>query len=338
MGMLKYIGRRLLLMLIVLAGVVVITFAISHSIPGDPLVAHLGQSAMSNPEIVAAYEAKWGLDKSLFEQFIMYVSNLFHGDLGTSIRTKQAVVADLAVYFPATIEMATLATLMSVVLGLLFGVVSAAKRNKPTDQVLRAISLVGISIPAFWLALLMLYFFYFKLNIAPGSGRLGMDFLGYQSATGFLFIDAIKTGNMALFKDAFAHIIMPAIVLAAATMGLMTRTVRRSMLDVMSQDYLRTARAKGLSERQVVTDHALKNGLIPSVTMFGLSYGSLLGGTVLVETIFDYPGLGWYAYQSATTLDYPAIMGVTLVIAVINCVMSLIVDIVYALIDPRIRY
>lgn len=338
MNMLKYIGRRLILMLIVLAGVTVITFIISRSVPGDPLVAHLGQSAMSNPEIVAAYEAKWGLDKSMGEQFILFIKNMFHGDLGTSIRTKQAVTADLAVYFPATVEMATMATLMSVILGMLFGVVSAARRNKFSDQTLRAVALVGISIPAFWLALLLLYFFYFKMDVAPGSGRLGMQYLGYKSETGFLVIDAIKNGDMALLKDALAHLIMPSITLAAATMGLMTRTVRSSMLDVMSQDYLRTARAKGLSERQVVTDHALKNGLIPSVTMFGLSYGSLLGGTVLVETIFDYPGLGWYAYQSATTLDYPAIMGVTLVIAVINCVMSLIVDIVYAFIDPRIRY
>lgn len=338
MNMLKYIGRRLLLMVIVLAGVVVITFTISHMVPGDPLVANLGQSAMSNPEIVAAYEAKWGLDKSGPEQFALYIQNMFKGDLGTSIRTKKPVLADLAVYFPATIEMATLATIISVVLGLLFGVVSAARRNKTADQVLRAVSLVGISIPAFWLALLMLYFFYFRLNIAPGSGRLGLDFLSYRSTTGFLFIDAVKSGNMVLLQDAFAHIFMPAIVLAASTMGLMTRTVRSSMLDVMSQDYLRTARGKGLTEKQVITKHALKNGLIPSVTMFGLSYGSLLGGTVLVETIFDYPGLGWYAYQSATTLDYPAIMGVTLVIALINCVMSLLIDIVYAFIDPRIRY
>ncbi|NLZ38215.1 MAG: ABC transporter permease [Firmicutes bacterium] len=338
MNMLNYIGRRLLLMAIVMAGVVVITFTISHMVPGDPLVANLGQSAMSNPEIVAAYEEKWGLNKPLPEQFILYVRNMFKGDLGTSIRTKRPVLYDLSVYFPATVEMATLATFISVVFGMLFGVISAARRNKAADQVLRAVSLVGISIPAFWLALLMLYVFYFRLNIAPGSGRLSLAFLSYKSETGFLILDAIKNGNMALLKDVLSHIAMPSIVLAASTMGLMTRTVRSSMLDVMGQDYLRTARAKGLTERQVIMNHALKNGLIPSVTMFGLSYGSLLGGTVLVETIFDYPGLGWYAYQSATTLDYPAIMGVTLVIALINCVMSLLIDIIYAFIDPRVRY
>jgi len=338
MGMLRYILRRLLMMVIVLFGVLVITFAITRLVPGDPLVANLGQSAMSNPEIVAAYEAKWGLDKPDAEQFFIYLKNLLHGDMGTSIRTRNAVEKDLAQYFPATIELATLATLLSVILGLLFGVASAAKRNKPLDHTLRAFSLIGISIPAFWLALLLLYLFYYKLGIAPGSGRVGVNYLGFESKTGFLIIDSIIAGDTAMLKDALAHMVLPSIVLAASTMGLLTRTVRSSMLDVMNQDYLRTARAKGLGEGRVLTDHALKNGLIPSVTMFGLSYGSLLGGTVLVETIFDYPGLGWYAYRSATTLDIPAIIGVTLLIAVINCVMSLVIDVIYAAIDPRIRY
>lgn len=338
MSMLKYVGRRLLLMLIVLFGVVVITFAITRMVPGDPLVANLGQSAMSNPDIVAAYEAKWGLDKPDAEQFLIYLKNLSQGSMGTSIRTKNPVEYDLAQYFPATIELATLATLISVVCGMLFGVASAAKRNKLLDQGLRAVSLIGISIPAFWLALLLLYFFYFKLGLAPGSGRIGIGYLGYQTKTGFLVLDTLLAGDWAMLKDVLAHMILPAVVLSASTMGIMTRTVRSSMLDVLNQDYLRTARAKGFGEGKVLTRHAVKNGLIPSVTMFGLSYGSLLGGTVLVETIFDYPGLGWYAYRSATTLDIPAIIGVTLLIAVINCVMSLVIDVIYAAIDPRIRY
>jgi peptide/nickel transport system permease protein len=325
-------------MVIVMAGVLIITFFISHMVPGDPLVANLGQSAMSNPDIVAKYEQRWGLDKSLPEQFFLYVRNLFQGDMGTSIRTKQPVGTDLARYFPATIEMATLAAIISVVLGMLFGVLGAAKRNSALDQILRMVSLAGISLPAFWLALLLLYLFYFHLGAAPGSGRVGLNYIGYNARTGFIIIDSLLAGDFAMLKDALAHIILPAVVLAAGAMGLMTRTVRSSMLNVMGQDYLRTARAKGLNERRVITAHAVKNGLIPSVTMFGLTYGSLLGGTVLVETIFDYPGLGWYAYHSAATLDFPAIMGGTLLIALINCVMTLVIDLIYALIDPRIRY
>ena len=338
MRLLKYAGRRFLLMLIVLFGVILITFTISHMVPGDPLVANLGQGALNNPEIIKTYEQKWGLDKPLAQQFFIYMANVFHGDLGVSIRSKQPVRGDLARFFPATIEMATIATILSVLFGMGFGVVSAARRNSAIDQSMRAVSLVGISLPMFWLALLLLYLFYFKLGVLPGSGKASLTYLSNKSNGGFLILGSLFSGNMPMFKDAFAHVALPAVTLSASTMGVLTRTVRSSMLDTMGQDYMRTARAKGLSKNRALTGHAVKNGLIPSVTMFGLTYGSLLGGTVIVETIFDYPGLGWYAYHSAITLDYPAIMGCTLVIAVINCVMSLLVDIIYALVDPRIQY
>ncbi len=338
MNMLKYIARRLVLMLVVMFGISIITFCISHLVPGDPLAANLGQSAMSDPEIVAAYEAKWGLDQPLHIQYINYMKNLFHGDMGTSIRTKQPVLSDLAQYIPATFEMATLATVISIVFGLLFGLISAARHNKLSDHTLRVFSLMGISLPAFWLSILCLYVFYLKLGVVPGSGRVSSEWLGAKFPTGFLLLDSIMYGEPTLFWDALSHLILPAFVLAAATMGILTRTVRSSMLEVMQQDYLRTAKAKGLSEGRILRCHVLKNGLIPSVTMFGLSYGSLLGGTVLVETIFSYPGIGLYAYKAASTLDFPAIMGTTLFIAAVNVIMNFIVDIVYALIDPRIRY
>lgn len=338
MNMFKYIVRRLLLMIIVLIGISTITFCVSHLVPGDPLVTNLGQSAMSDPEIVAAYREKWGLDQPLIVQYCDYMLNLLHGDMGTSIRTKQAVTADLAQYFPATFEMATLATLISILFGLIFGLISAANHNKFSDQLLRVVSLMGISVPAFWLSILCLYVFYLKLGIVPGSGRVGNEWVGASFPTGFLLFDAITHGEPSLFWDALKHLIMPSLVLAASTTGILTRTVRSSMLEAMQQDYLRTARAKGLTKRYVLVHHVMKNGLIPSVTMFGLSYGSLLGGTVLVETIFAYPGIGLYAYKAATTLDFPAIMGTTIVVAAINVVMNFIVDIVYALIDPRIRY
>ncbi|MCC8163064.1 MAG: ABC transporter permease [Lachnospiraceae bacterium] len=338
MNMFKYIARRLVLAVVVMFGISIITFCISHLVPGDPLVANLGQTAMSDPEIVAAYEAKWGLDQPLPVQYINYMKNLFQGDLGTSIRTKQPVLSDLAQYIPATFEMATFATLISIILGLLFGLLSAARHNKLPDHVLRVISLMGISIPAFWLSILCLYFFYLRLGIVPGSGRVSAEWLGASFPTGFLIFDAITYGEPDLLRDALSHLILPSFVLAASTMGILTRTVRSSMLEEMQQDYVRTARAKGLSEGRVLRHHVLKNGLIPSVTMFGLSYGSLLGGTVLVETIFSYPGIGLYAYKAASTLDFPAIMGTTLFIAAVNVLMNFFVDIIYALIDPRIRY
>lgn len=338
MNMLKYIARRLALALVVMFGISIITFCISHMVPGDPLAANLGQTAMSDPKIVAAYEAKWGLDKPLPVQYVNYMKNLFQGDMGTSIRTKQPVLSDLAQYIPATFEMATIATVISILFGLLLGLLSAARHNKLPDHILRVFSLMGISVPAFWLSILCLYFFYLKLGVVPGSGRVSSEWLGAAFPTGFLILDSIMYGEPTLLKDALSHLLLPSFVLAASTMGILTRTVRSSMLEAMQQDYLRTAKAKGLSEGRILRHHVLKNGLIPSVTMFGLSYGSLLGGTVLVETIFSYPGIGLYAYKAASTLDFPAIMGTTLLIAAINVLMNFFVDIIYAVIDPRIRY
>ena len=338
MNMVKYILRRILLMVIVLAGVSVITFGIAHNIPGDPLAANLGQTAMSDPTIVAAYTEKWGLDKPVTVQYFNYVKNFLSGDWGTSIRTKRPVLEDLAEAIPATFEMATLATIFSIVFGLLFGIFSAAKHNKLPDHVLRFLSLVGISIPAFWLSILIIYVFYLKLHWVPGSGRFSSQWLGAKFPTGFLIWDAITCGEPELLKDALSHLIMPSLVLGASTMGILTRTVRSSTLEAMQMDYLRTARAKGLSQGRILWKHVTKNALIPSVTMFGLCYGSLLGGTVLVETLFSYPGIGLYAYKAASTLDYPAIMGTTILIAAINVFMNFIVDIIYAFIDPRIRY
>ena len=338
MFFIKFLIKRVLLLLLVVAGVSVFTFIISHSVPGDPLVAHLGQSALNNPEIVRTYTEKWGLDKPLAEQYLLYMKNLLKGDFGVSISSKRPVVEDLAKYFPATFELATMATIIAIGFGLLLGIRSATHYNKLSDHLGRAVSIVGISIPVFWLALLCMNLFYLRLGVMPSSGRLSLSYAGRRVPTGFLIIDSLSTGDLAMLRDALWHMILPACVLAAATMGIITRTVRSSMLDVLGQDYLRTARAKGLEDRVVISRHALRNALIPTVTMFGLSYGSLLGGTVLVETVFDYPGLGWYAYNSAVSLDFPAIMGVTIVIACITAVMSLFVDVTYSIIDPRLRH
>ena len=306
-------------------------------IPGDPTVANLSQRALNDPEVVAAYRAKYGLDQPVFVQYILYIKNLLHLDLGTSIRTNKPVLDELARCYPATIELALFAIILAAVLGILFGVISAMKRNSILDQAVRALSVTGVSIPSFWFALLVLYFFYYKLHIFPGPGRLSNSFSAPASVTGMYVIDSLIEGNPAKAMDAIRHLILPSIVLAAFTMGLITRTTRSNLLDVMSTDYIRTARAKGLSSVRLIIHHALGNALIPVLTVIGLGFGNLLGGMVLVETIFNWPGVGQFAYQSVLSNDYPSIIGVALLIALNYMIINTVVDILYGIIDPRVR-
>lgn len=338
MDITKYIIRRFVFLLILIVGVSMMVFILSHMVPSDPVLAFLSQRNINNPEMVAAFKAKWGMDKPLHVQYLVYLKNLFHGDLGTSIRTNRPVLTDLKQYLPATFELAFFSILIAVIFGVLFGIVSATRRNTAIDQLLRAISVSGVSIPSFWLALLMLYIFYFKLGWSPGPGRLGPFSNPADTVTGFFIIDALLQEKWAVAWEATTHIILPAVVLGAFTMGLITRTSRSSLLETLSMDFIRTARAKGLSEKMVVVRHALGNALIPVITVIGLGLGNLLGGTVLVETIFSWPGIGMYAYQSAISLDFPAIIGVSLLIAVNYVVINLLVDILYGVIDPRVRY
>ena len=278
MDRLKFIGKRLVYMVIMMFGVATLVFLLTKMIPGDPVVANLGQRAMSDPEVVAAYRAKYGLDKPLIVQYFMYMKNLLHFDLGTSIRTNKLVRAELGRCFPATIELALVSIILAAVFGILFGVISATKRNSLLDQGVRAISVTGVSIPSFWFALLMLYFFYYKHHIFPGPGRLSNIYKAPNTVTGLYVIDALIEGNAAKAGDAFMHLLLPSIVLAAFTMGLITRTARSNILDVMSTDYIRTARAKGLSQNSLIMKHALGNALIPVLTVIGMGLGNLLGG------------------------------------------------------------
>ncbi len=319
-------------------GVTLISFLISHAVPSDPIVSNLGQQASQRPEIVAAFRAKWGLDRPLYEQYLSFVGNLAHADLGTSINTRRPIATDIAQFLPATVELSTVAIVFALVTGLPFGVLAALHRDGPIDHVARLVSLVGVSIPIFWLAAVALVIFYAALQIAVGPGRLGPQVSAPPTVTGFLTIDSLLAGDPATFRSAVEHLMLPALVLGSSVMGLITRVTRSSLLEVLGQDYVRTARAKGLVERVVVTRHALRNALIPTITVLGLAYGSLLSGAVLTETIFAWPGLGRYAYQSAVTNDFPAIMGVTFVIALMYIVVNLMVDLAYALIDPHIRY
>ena len=336
--MAKYILRRLLFVLFLLVGVSLLVFLISHLVPSDPVAANMSPSAMSDPEAVAVYRAKWGLDKPLYQQYFVYLMNLIRGDLGTSIRTGNPVIQDLAQFFPATLELSLFAMVIAIALGVTFGVVSAVHRDKPVDYAVRTISIAGVSVPNFWFALLMLFLFYSKLGIFPGGGRVGSRSTTPSGGTGLYVLDGILSGNWELAGEAFMHLLLPALVLGFFTMGLIARQTRSNLLEVTSMDYIRTARAKGLSGGKVITSHALGNALIPVITVMGMGFCNLLGGMVFVEKIFSWPGIGQYAYLSATTLDFPAICGVSLLIAVIYVVMNLIIDILYGIIDPRVRY
>ena len=337
MERLKFIGKRLIYLVVMLFGVATLVFILTKMIPGDPTVANLSQRALNDPEVVAAYRAKYGLDQPVFVQYILYIKNLLHLDLGTSIRTNKPVLDELARCYPATIELALFAIILAALLGILFGVISAIKRNSILDQAVRALSVTGVSIPSFWFALLVLYFFYYKLHIFPGPGRLSNSFSAPATVTGMYVIDSIIEGNPAKALDALQHLILPGLVLAAFTMGLITRTTRSNLLDVLSTDYIRTARAKGLSRVGLIVRHALGNALIPVLTVIGLGLGNLLGGMVLVETIFNWPGVGQFAYESVLSVDYPSIIGVALLIALNYMVINTVVDILYGVIDPRVR-
>jgi peptide/nickel transport system permease protein len=337
-GLVKFIMRRLVFLVLLVIGVSLIVFIISHTVPSDPVLANLSQRNIDNKEMVAAFKAKWGYDKPLTTQYLIYLGALLKGDLGVSTRTQRPVATDLGQYFPATIELAIFAMVIAVVFGILFGIISAIKRNSAADRLVRGISVLGASVPSFWLALMMLLLFYVILGVAPGPGRLGSRFSAPHAVTGLFVLDALIAGNLPLAIDALSHLVLPGIVLAVFTMGLIARTTRSSLLDVLSMDFIRTARAKGLAEDKVITRHALGNALIPVVTVIGLGFGNLLGGMVLVETIFAWPGIGRYAYQAARNLDFPAIIGVSILIAVNYVVINLVVDILYGILDPRVRY
>lgn len=334
----RYIARRLGLMVVAALGVTLISFVVSHAVPADPIVSNLGQIASQRPEIVQAFREKWGLDKPLYQQYLTFVGNLARGEFGTSINTRRAVTKDLAQFMPATIELATAAVLFALLLGLPLGIFAAIRRDGPIDHLARLVSLIGVSIPIFWLATVSLVLFYATLHWTVGPGRLGPQIERPVYVTGLYTVDSLIAGDLETFRDAASHLVLPGLVLASSVMGIVTRVTRSSMLEVLSQDYTRTARAKGLREARVVARHALRNALIPTVTVLGLAYGGLLSGAVMTETIFAWPGLGRYAFQAVITNDFPAIMGVTFVIGIMYVIVNLVVDLLYGWLDPRIYY
>lgn len=332
-----YIAQRLIAAAAMAVLATLVVFLIANTVPGDPVLAQLGDMAASNPETVREWRARWGLDLPLWERYWIFLAGLTQGDLGISIASQRPVLDDIAQYAPATIELATIAFLLALAVGIPLGIVAAVRRDTWVDNLARAVSLIGVSSPTFWLAFVMLALFYGGLEIAPGPGRLDPIAFPPEEVTGLFLVDSALAGDWETFRDAAAHLVLPSIVLAAATIGLITRTTRAAMLESLGQDYVRVGRAKGLAERRVVIGHALPNALIPVVTLGGLAYANLLAGAVMTETVFSWPGLGRYTFRSAAALDFPAIMGITLVVSISYLLVNLLVDISYAALDPRVR-
>jgi ABC-type dipeptide/oligopeptide/nickel transport system permease component len=335
--MFRHIVRRLIAMPLLLLGVASVAFLLSHLTKGDPLASVVPERQMSNPAVVEAARKRWGLDKSLPEQYAVYLGNLLAGDLGTSFRTKREVATDILERLPATLELVVAAMLVGTVSGILLGVIAAHFRNRGLDHGARLFALIGSSIPVFWSGLILLFVFSVALGWLPGPGRLDPRTAAPPFVTGMYTVDALLAGDLGTFMDAIYHLLLPAFVLGWAVMGIISRLVRASMLDVLGQEYILTARAKGAGERRVLLNHALRNALIPTLTIVGFSFAYLITGAVLTETVFTWPGIGSYAVDSARSLDYPAIIGVTIVGAAAFLIANLVTDLAYAFANPRIR-
>ncbi|ADU71433.1 ABC transporter permease [Pantoea sp. At-9b] len=319
---------------LVVAGVCVITFIISHLIPGDPARMLAGDRA--SEAIVQHIRQQLGLDQPLWVQFGRYVMALLHGDLGTSIRTGRPVLEEMRTFFPATLELACCALLLALLIGIPLGVLSAVYRNRWLDHLVRLLAITGISTPAFWLGLGVIVLFYGHLQLLPGGGRLD-DWLDPPTRiTGFYTIDALLAGDSEVFFNALQHLILPSLTLAFVHLGIVARQIRGAMLEQLSEDYIRTARASGLPNRVIILRYALPNALIPSVTVLGLALGDLLYGAVLTETVFAWPGMGAWVVASIQALDFPAVMGFAVVVSFVYVLVNLAVDLIYLWIDPRI--
>ena len=338
MGLWQYIARRLAQAVVVLLFVSIAIFGLMHAVPGDPLAAVIGERQADRPEVRAALESRYGLNKPVPVQYFYYIKNIvLHGDLGTTISTRQPVAEELGNYIPATIELSIGAMIFALGVGIPLGIVSALRPNKWQDMFARFFSLIGTAMPVFWLGLLLTYLVSFKLQWLPRAGYKETGMEEPVSTTGFLSVDAVIHGEWAFLESYLRHMILPSIVLGAFAMGIIARMLRSSLLAALQDDYVRTARAKGVAEASVVRSHALRNALIPTVTVIGLTFSSLLAGAVLTETIFSWPGVGQYAVRSALKLDYPSLLGVTLFVAVAYITVNLIVDVLYGVLDPRIR-
>ena len=318
-------------------GITAVTFVLTQLVPTDAAATNLGEQAAGDPAAVAAFEQHYGLDKPLPVRYFIYLGHVLQGDLGESSLTHGPVTHDLGQFIPATAELALYSVLLAAVVGIPFGVVAALRRNRPTDHALRVASLAGISMPVFCIALVALYVGFFRLGWFPGADRLDPGVEPPPHVTGLYTIDAALAGDFGLFTQALHHLVLPALVLAAFNVSLLTRFTRSAVLEVMGNDYVRAARAKGLQEGTVIRRYILRAALPSVVTVLGLVFANVLTGAVLVEKIFSWPGIGQYAYQAAVNVDVPAIAGVSMFVAVVYVTTNFIVDVLYGVIDPRIR-
>jgi len=319
----------------VLLGVSIVVFFMVRAIPGDPAQILLGQQATQ--EQVQATQDRLGLDEPIFLQYGLFLKDAIRGDLGDSITTGRPVIVELLERFPATLELTGFAMLIAILVGVPVGVISAVKQYSLLDKVTSVIALTGISMPIFWLAMIMIVIFGVNLELLPFPGRLDSE-TAITAITGLVLVDSLLTLNFAGFWDGLLHLIMPAISLGTIPMAVIMRMTRSSMLEVMGEDYVRTARAKGLVPWRVVFKHALRNAMLPTVTVIGLQTGLLLGGAIITETIFSWPGVGQIAYESVSGRDYAMIQGVVLYGAALFVLINLLVDVLYAVLDPRVRY
>lgn len=331
-----FLVRRFILLIFVLLGVSLLTFAISHVIPSDPARQAAGPHATS--EQVMVLRKKFGFDRPLPEQYWIYMTGLLRGDMGLSLYSRRPVAEDMQAYFPATVELTAAAMVFCLLVGFPMGVLSAVYKDRLLDHISRVICIGGVGLPIFWLALLFQLVLYRWLDWLPAGGRIAPTVAKPMTLTGLYIVDSLVTGNWPALRSSLLYITMPAITLAFASVAWVARITRSSMLDTLARDYVRTARSKGLPEWRVTYVHALRNALIPAVTMIGLQTGALLSGAFLVEIIFSWPGIGFYTINSIMAMDFNAIMTTTLLVAVIYAVINLIVDILYVAIDPRIRY
>ena len=333
--MFRFFLSRIGVLIPTFVGVAIVAFSFIRLLPGDPVLLMAGERGMS-PERHAQLSAQLGFDQPLPIQFWHYLVGLFQGDFGQSIVTRRPVLDEFLSLFPATIELATVAILLAVLIGVPAGVLAAIKRGSWFDQTIMGTALVGYSMPIFWWGLLLIILFSGTLGWTPVSGRISLLYF-FPPVTGFMLIDSLLSGQAGAFKSAVSHLILPGIVLATIPLAVIARQTRSAMLAVLSEDYVRTARAKGLSSFRVVGVHALRNALIPVVTTIGLQVGVLLAGAILTETIFSWPGIGKWMVDSVFRRDYPVVQGGLLLIAIVIMVVNLVVDLTYGLINPRVR-
>jgi len=336
-GFLRFAVHRLLAFVLLAVGVTFLVFCLTQLVPSDPVATNLGEQAASDPAAVAAFEERYGLDEPLPARFLTYLAHVVRGDLGDSTLTHQPVADDLADLIPATFELALVSILIASVIGIAFGVFSALRRNRASDHAIRVISLGGISMPTFWVALVALYVGFYRLGWFPGAGRLDPGVEPPPHRSGLYTVDAALAGNGDLFVQSVHHLLLPALVIAAFNVSYLTRFTRSAVLEVAGSDYVHAARAKGLPEPVIVRRYILRAALPSLITVLGLVFANVLAGAVLVEQIFSWPGVGQYAYQAAVNVDVPAVAGVALFVAFVYITVNFVVDVLYGVIDPRIR-